>query len=242
MTKRSSPCRHCSVLRRDRLHPPSTGPRARRELPVHDLAAERRAGQCRAHRRAADRDRREVPIGRRRVRHRHPFLQRRAEHRHARRPPLVGGGHAARRGDVHGRDRVGLAGSAVVARGRGRRQHHLRRVVSRGVRFLRVRWRILRDRRRRRAAAARAAGRRRRTERRVQVRGQRIPGARAVRTTTGSTSCSRPISGRTRRRRRWPPSCPANGATGVALSSPARATFSEAIDAGHDQRGDVRRA
>ena len=192
-------------------------------------------------RRAADRDRREVPIGRGRVRHRHPFLQRRAEHRHARRPPVVGVGRAARRGDVHGRDRLGLAGGAAVARGRDHRQHDLRRVVSRRVRLLRVRQRVLRGNRRRRAAASRAAVRRRRTERRLQVRRQRIPGAgrfeqlldrRRVpdRSRTGRHAAGRIVG------------LPADGATGVALSSSARAHLQRGDRPGDHQRLDVRDA
>ena len=45
---------------------------------MQHLDAGSRTGKRRAHRRAADRDRREVPIGRRRLRHRDPLLQGRA--------------------------------------------------------------------------------------------------------------------------------------------------------------------
>ena len=180
--------------------------------------------QCRGHRRTTDRGRREVPIRRRRLRDRRCASTK--EHANvgvACRTPLVGDRRAAGRGDVHERDRGGLAGGRARAAGRDHGEHDLRRVVSRRLGLLRHRRRILRCSGRRFAAAARAAGRRRRPERRLSLRPERLPYRRSDEQLLGRRRACRPTSGPTRRR---PPSLsvtPAANATGVPLATTVRA-------------------
>ena len=65
------------------------------------------------------------------------FYKTSAQHRHPRRPPVDGGRHPARRGDVQRRDRLRLAGGRLRRPGADRRRHDLRRLLSRAERPLR---------------------------------------------------------------------------------------------------------
>ena len=126
----------------------------RPDLPVHDLERDH-ARRLDGHR--CGRARREVPRRYRRHHHRHPLLQGRDQHRHARREPVEHHGYAARDGDVHERDRVGLAAGQLRDASRGDREHDLRRVVShQRPAAMPVDAVLLRDGRRRQSAPARA--------------------------------------------------------------------------------------
>ncbi len=65
------------------------------------------------------------------------FYKNAGQHRHPRRPPVDGGRHPARRGDLHRRERLRLAGSALARPGGDRRQHDLHRLLPRARRPLR---------------------------------------------------------------------------------------------------------
>ena len=83
------------------------------DMPLHRL----RARGCTARRRhpgSADRGGDEVPLRRGRLHHGAALLQAAEQHGHARRAPVVEHGPAARRGGVHGRDRLGLAGGGAA--------------------------------------------------------------------------------------------------------------------------------
>ncbi len=81
---------------------------------------------------ARRRARHEVHGRHHRLRHRRALLQGRGEHRHAHRQPVVvRPGTLLASGDLHRRDRVGLAAGDLLRAGGGHRGHHLRGLVLR---------------------------------------------------------------------------------------------------------------
>ena len=84
------------------------------------------------------RDRRQAAVGRGRLHHRAAVLQAAEQHGSARRAPLVSERPASRRGGVHRRDGIGLAGGAARVAGSHLEQHHLYRVLPLAQRVLRV--------------------------------------------------------------------------------------------------------
>ena len=100
----------------------------------------------------------------------HPLLQGQRRHRHPRRATCGRAtGTLLATGDVHGRDRVGLAGDGARVGRADRRQHDLRGVLPLVRRLLRRLGRLLRAGRHERAPD-RARGRDRRLERALPVR------------------------------------------------------------------------
>ena len=175
-------------------------------VPVLDLAGDHRAGADRRRRSRAS-----VVLG---TKFRSDiagyitgarFYKARAEHRHARRDAVDEHRDAAGDGDVHRRDRVGLAAGVVPDAGRDRGEHDLRHLVSRAERPLFEPGQLLRDRRGRQSRRCRRCrngvdG----AERPLQLQHERTssrprPSSRRA---TSSTWCSTRPSVRTSRRRR----------------------------------------
>ena len=132
------------------LAAPDTGPDRRPRggagpvdgMPLHRL----RAGGRAAGRRppgSADRGGDEVPLRRGRLHHGAALLQAAEQHGHARRAPLDEHGPAARRGRVHGRDRVGLAGGGAAHAGADHAGHHLHHLLPLEPGTLRLQRRVL---------------------------------------------------------------------------------------------------
>ena len=131
------------------------------------------------------RARRQVPLRRLRRRHRRALLQVGGQHRHARRQPVERRRDAARPGDVHERERVGLAAGDVLLAGPGPAGHDLHRLLPRAQRPLRGDEGLhvagllagpARAERARRAAAARGEELRRDAERRLRLQpGEHAP-------------------------------------------------------------------
>ena len=179
---------------------------------------------------------REVPLRRRRLRHRGSLLQGRGQHRHARRPPVdAARARCSPRPPSRGETASGWQQVSFSAPGLDRRQHDLRRLLPRAERALRRQRGLLRADRRRLAAAARPQGRRRRWQRRVRLRPERgLPDRRVP---------DRELLGRRRLRHgsgggggdATPPTVsstsphPARPASGINAN--VTATFNEAMDA-----------
>ncbi len=104
----------------------------------------------------------EVPLRRGGLHQRDSLLQERAQHRDAHGQPVDHVRDAPGAGDVHGRDRLGLAAGDVLVAGGDRGEHDLHRVVLRASRLLRHLVGLLRDGRGGQSAAASAVRRGRR--------------------------------------------------------------------------------
>ena len=118
----------------------------------------------------------EVPLRLPRARECDSLLQGRRERRPAYRPPVDRHRNPDRVGDLHGRDRHGMADGHVRPSDPDRRRHDLRRVLSRAVRTLCWDARCLRHRRRGQRPAALPGRPRGRPERRLPVRpGRPLP-------------------------------------------------------------------
>ncbi len=135
------------------------------------------------------------------------------------------------RGDVHERDRLGLAGGAAARARPDHQGHDLRHVVLRGERPLRLQPRLLRQRHEPRPAA-RAQRLRGRRQRRLPLRRRAASRTRpSAPPTTGSTRPSSAPARPTRARRASPPSSPAaERQARAARAAKVEVTFDEAMD------------
>ena len=177
-----------------------------------------------------------------RLHHRASLLQDAREHRHPRRPPVDGGRHPARRGHVHRRDGVRLAGGRLRApRCRSRRTPPTSPPITRRTATTRPATATSRTAasttprctRSATASTGRTASTGTGPPAACSPAGARTPSSRA---TTGSTSSSTPTSGPDTTPPTISARSPRSGASGVATGAERHGDLQRADGRGHDRR------